>query len=128
MGAARRLDMAKRIVLGVLVLAMAALGVAIWRFNTAAEGQPLSGRVRADFVRSAQDACATRQRAEDASLDAALVARFCACYAEALAQRVSTADLDRLTGRAASEIQADMRARMEDADHVCAAKVEDGGN
>ncbi|PZQ19133.1 MAG: hypothetical protein DI565_01755 [Ancylobacter novellus] len=120
--------MAKRIVIGVLILAIAALGVAIWRFNTATEGQPLSGRTRADFVRSAQDGCATRQREADASLDAALVAKFCSCYAEGLAQRVTTADLDRLTGRAASEIQADMRAKMEDADRVCAAKVEEGAN
>lgn len=120
--------MAKRIVLGALLVAALALGVAIWRFNTAEDaGQPLSGWMRADFVRSAVEACAARQKATpaDAGVTPETIGRFCDCYGETLARRMTTRDLDRLTGHAPAEIQAAMREKTGDVDAVCLAKLDD---
>lgn len=120
--------MAKRIVLGALLLAVMALGVAIWRFNAAGDGgQPLSGQLRADFVRSAVEACAVRQKAApvDADVTPETIGRFCDCYGETLARRVTTGDLDRLTGRSPAEIQAAMREKTGDVDAVCLAKLDE---
>jgi len=120
--------MAKRIVLGVLLIAVLALGVAIWRFNTVGDrGAPISGQARADFVRSSVEACTIRQKASpsDADVTPETIGRFCDCYGETLARRVTTGDLERLSGRPAAEIQAAMREKTGDVDAVCLARLDD---
>lgn len=119
---------AQRILLGVLAVAAIALGVAIWRFNMAGEaGAPLAGQTRADFVRSAVEACTARQKAApvDPDVTPETIGRFCDCYGETLARRVTTADLARLTGRPAAEIQATMREKTQDIDAVCLARLDE---
>lgn len=121
---------AKRILLGVLAVAVVALGVAIWRFNMRGEGQPLSGQTRADFVRSAVEACTARQKATpvDADVTPETIGKFCDCFGETLARRVTTADLDRLTGRPPAEIQAAMREKTGDVDAVCLARLDEAAS
>ena len=118
--------MMRRIVLGVALLGALGLGVAIVRFTMSSAGRPLSGDTRASFVRSANDACVGQKKAdpENAGATPELIARFCDCYAETLAKRISTADLDRLTGKSPADIQAEMRPKTKDADEVCAARID----
>lgn len=118
--------MIKRVLIGLAILAAGALSVAIYRFNLSAGGEPLAGQTRADFVRSTVEGCVGRQKAEagNEGLDPAVIDRFCGCYAENLAKRLNTADLDRLVGRPPADIQAEMRPRMEEADRVCLAALD----
>lgn len=118
--------MIKRVLIGLAILVAGALSVAIYRFNLAGDGSALTGQTRADFTRSTVEGCVGRQKAAagDEGLDPAVIDRFCACYADDLAKRVTTADLDRLVGRPPADIQAEMRARMEEADRVCLAALD----
>lgn len=117
----------RRIVLAIAVVATAALAAAIWRFNVSPPaGQPLSGAMRSSFVRSAVEACAAQKKAspENAGATPEMISRFCDCYAESLATQVTTADLDRFTGRKPAEIQAEMRPKMDEADESCAERID----
>jgi hypothetical protein len=113
--------MIKRVLICLAVVAAGALAIAVHRFNLSGGGAPLSGQTRADFMRSVVEGCATRQKASpgNENLDPAVIERFCGCYADELVKHVSTADLERLTGRAAAEIQSEMRPRMAEADRAC---------
>lgn len=118
--------MTKRLLIGLAVLAAVAFAASIVGFSLSGGGQPLSGQTRADFMRSAIEACTALQKASPGNqgVEQARIDRFCGCYADALVKRVSTADLDRLTDKAPADIQAEMRPRMEDADRVCLAEVD----
>jgi hypothetical protein len=109
------------VLVGIAAVALAALAVAIWRFNASTPGERLAGQGRADFVRSAVEGCLATQReaARERQAPEGTIERFCGCYAEALADRVTTADLDRLAGKPPAEIQSIMRDKMRAADDAC---------
>jgi hypothetical protein len=119
---------AKRILIAMLAVAIAAFAITLWRFKTAeTPGAPLADATRAGFVRSAIEACTARQKAAPADADVTpeTIGRFCACYGETLAGRVTTTDLERLTGKPAAEIQAEMREKTQDIDAVCLARLDE---
>lgn len=121
--------MTKRIVLALALLAVTALGVAIYRFNKADPNRALSGPTRADFVRSAADGCATRQKAapDNAQVTPATIEKFCGCYAEALAKRVTAADVTRFTGAKPADIQTAMREKMVESETLCLDRLDEDG-
>lgn len=119
--------MARRIAMGIVLLALVALGVSIWRFNAARDaGPPLSGEVRAGFLKSAVDGCVALQKAspDNASVPPATITAYCECYADAMASRVTAGDLDRLRGKQPADMQAEMRPKMEQAEQSCMAKID----
>lgn len=119
--------MTKRIVLGLAALLLIALGVAIYRFNAGPGEKALTGQTRADLVRSASESCIARQKAapENASVPAETIGAFCACYAEALAKRVTESEVDRLNGASTGDIQTALREKMVDAESVCLDRLDD---
>lgn len=121
--------MARRLIVGIALLAAVALSVSIWRFNAAREADPaLSGEVRAGFLKSAVESCVSLQKAspDNADVPAATISAYCECYADALASRITASDLDRLRGRPAAEMQAEMRPKMAESEKACFAKLDDG--
>jgi hypothetical protein len=111
----------RHVLVGIAAVALAALAVAIWRFSASTPGAPLAGQSRADFARSAVEGCLATQRAaaRDRPAPEGAIERFCGCYAEALADRVTAAELDRLAGKPPAEIQSIMRDKMRAADDAC---------
>lgn len=119
--------MAKRVVIGVALLLAAALAFAIVRFNLSDPTRDLSSQTRADFVRSAMEACTARQKASpgNADLPQKTIDGFCGCYAESLARRVSAEDVSRLASSKPDEIQTAMREKMVEAEGVCLDRLDD---
>lgn len=121
--------MTRRLVIAIAVVALAALAGAIWRFNASGggAGAPLSGKTRAEFVRSATESCLARQKAspDNAEVEPAVIESFCGCYADALASRVSAADLDRLIGATATDMQSAMRAQMSESEAACLSRLDE---
>lgn len=121
--------MLKRVLIGIAIVAAGALGVAIYQFNVSGGGSggTLSGQARADFVRSAATGCVATQKAspQNAEVGQPVIEAYCGCYAEALAKRITTKDLETLTGRAPAEMQAEVRPKMEDSERVCMATLDE---
>lgn len=119
--------MTKRLVLGLAFLVLVAFAVAVYRFNAGLGDKPLDGQTRADLVRSASESCIARQKVApgNAAVSAETIGGFCACYAEALAKRVTSGEVNRLTGAAAGDIQTALREKMVDAESVCLDRLDD---
>ena len=120
--------MSKTIVAGTaraLALSAAVFVFAAAATSVSAEEAGLTGNVRDSFVGAASRSCAAKQTGatENASIPQAALISYCGCYANGLADRLSTKDLLPLLGLSAADRVAKMKPLLDVVVPFCVKEV-----